>query len=543
MPLFRSRRRLVNRRRRHGWLTPRGRVSLAISVTVVGLGLLAGLLGPAAWRARDGFEALIPSPGERTRDPAPARPDDRPDSAADTLATATAAPPPGSVTELPISERPEVSAGPSLSGGPDSETSSDAAFENIEARVEGPFFDPPRSRERFELARSQVGMVDPLAAPKLSEWRDPAEGDVMVATPGRVRVEYSLDEALTERVFEILRRGRVSQGHAIVLDPRSGRLLAYVSTDEEGLPAEKAYPAASIVKILTASAVLEGERAGSDASCIYRGNKYRLNRRRLEPPQNGRESSLESALASSNNQCFARWALHSVGESRLRETLARFGWLTSPAPGHEAGQLEPLETDLDLGRLGSGLDGVRVTPLHVAQIASILTHGEWVEPWWIDRVVDAYGRPLHLQERRPNRPVLSREVADRLRSMLVATTKRGTAKSAFRDRRGRPRVGSINVAGKTGNLTGWDPYGRYEWFLGLAPAEDPTIGVVVLQLQGHMWWRRSTELASDVLRAVFCDKAGCRPEHADRLTAEPEGWTLPQLISQWGRPRVEARPE
>jgi cell division protein FtsI/penicillin-binding protein 2 len=235
--------------------------------------------------------------------------------------------------------------------------------------------------------------------------------------------------------------------------------------------------------------------------------------------------------------------LHSVGEPRLRETFERFGWLSRPAPGHEAGRLEELETDLDLGRLGSGLDGVLVTPLHVAQIASILTHGEWVEPWWIDRVVDAFGRPLRVAERRPNRPVLEREVADRLRSMMVATTKRGTAKSAFRDRRGRPRVGSINVAGKTGNLTGWDPHGRYEWFLGLAPAENPTVAVVVLQLQGHMWWRRSTELASEVLRAVFCDRAGCRTELAKRLTAEDADLRMPTLISEPGRPRVVSESE
>jgi cell division protein FtsI/penicillin-binding protein 2 len=386
-------------------------------------------------------------------------------------------------------------------------------------------------------------MIDPRVNPRLAEWRHPAEGGVLVATPGRVRVEYSMDEVLTERIFEIMRRGRVAQGHAIVIDPRSGKLLAYVSTDEETLPIAKAYPAASIVKILTASAVLETIGVDDSATCVYRGNKYRLNRRRLDPPKDGREASLETALASSNNQCFARWALHSVGEPRLRETFERFGWLSRPAPGHEAGRLEELETDLDLGRLGSGLDGVLVTPLHVTQIASILTHGEWVEPWWIDRVVDAFGRPLRVAERRPNRPVLEREVADRLRSMMVATTKRGTAKSAFRDRRGRPRVGSINVAGKTGNLTGWDPHGRYEWFLGLAPAENPTVAVVVLQLQGHMWWRRSTELASEVLRAVFCDRAGCRTELAKRLTAEDADLRMPTLISELGRPRVVSESE
>jgi peptidoglycan glycosyltransferase len=403
-------------------------------------------------------------------------------------------------------------------------------------------FDPPRSRQRFERARSQAGVVDPSAAPRLVEWRDPAEGGVDDASvTGTVRVEYSLDESLTEDVFKILRRGRVAHGLAIVLDPRNGRLLAYVSTDEEVLPGSNAYPAASIVKILTAAAVLEKSGDAGEEPCLYRGNKYRLNRRRLEKPANGRESSLETALASSNNQCFAQWALNTVGEERLRGTFERFGWLASPAPGHAAGRVESVETKLDLGRLGSGLDGVRVTALHIGQLASILTHGEWIEPWWVDRVVDRYGRSIPLAPREPNRRVLSEQMAGRLRTMLVATTKRGTARSAFRDRRGRPRLGSISVAGKTGNLSGRDPDGRYEWFLGLAPAEDPQVAVVVLQLQGHMWWRRSTELAADVFRSVFCDKKGCRPERAQRWTGDLDDWAVPMMISELDRPSIMAR--
>ena len=403
----------------------------------------------------------------------------------------------------------------------------------------GLIFDPPRSQARFELARAQAESIDPSAAPRLVEWRDRVEGGYVASTtPGLVRVEYSLDEVLTARIFQILKRGRVSRGHVIVLDPRNGRLLAYVSTDEEGLPSGRSYPAASIVKILTAAAVLEEGAGGGEASCVYRGNQYRLNRGRLDRPKNGREASLEAALASSNNQCFAQWALHSVGEARLLEIFERFGWLATPAPGHEKGRVERVETRLDLGRMGSGLDGVRVTPLHVAQLASILTHGDWVEPWWVDRVVDAYGVTLPPALQRPKRRVLSKDIAQRLRSMLVSTTTSGTARSAFLDRHGRPRLGSIDVAGETGNLSGRNPSGRYEWFLGLAPAQDPKIAVVVLQLQGHMWWRRSTELAADVLQEVFCDTEGCSGERADRWTGDLGDWATPLLVSELGRRRV-----
>jgi len=409
--------------------------------------------------------------------------------------------------------------------------------------------DPPRSRERFFIARQQAKAIDPSAVPRLVEWLAPTgpksfrrQGEAPSAAWARsgddqaLRVEYSLDEALTEQVFEILRRGRVERGEAIVLDPRSGRLLAYVSTDPEALPPGRTYPAASLVKLVTAATLLQEAPSEAVKPCVYRGNKYRLSRRRLARPKSGHETTLARALASSNNQCFSQWAVHVLGKEKLREAFERFGWLAPAAPGHEAGRIEEIETDLDLGRLGSGLDGIRVNPLHIASLASILTGGRWIESYWIDRVVDSSGRSVRVPARAQSRPVLSQAIADRLRSMMVGTTTRGTAKSAFRTRRGRPLLGDIDVAGKTGNLTGSDPYGRYEWFLGLAPAEDPTIAVVVLQLQSNLWWSRSSELAAKVLRSVFCDKAGCRSSLSDRFTGDLSGWTDPLLISKLERP-------
>jgi peptidoglycan glycosyltransferase len=414
--------------------------------------------------------------------------------------------------------------------------------------------DPPRSRQRFTLARERATEIDPSAVPRLVEWLDPIgpasfhrhgapppPASTASAGGGPFRVEYTLDEKLTEHVFDILRRGRVTRGEVIVLDPRSGRLLTYVSTDPLALPPQRAYPAASIVKILTAAALLEEAPAEARSPCVYRGNQYRLNRRRLSRPASGHETTLTRALATSNNQCFSQWAVHVLGEEKLRATFDRFGWLASPAPGHDAGHVESVSTKLELGRLGSGLDGVSINPLHVATLASVLTDGRWIEPWWIDRVVDSHGRSLALPKRAAERRVLSRDVANRLRSMLVETTAAGTAKAAFHTRRGRPLIPGIDIAGKTGNLTAGEPFGRYEWFLGLAPAEDPTIAVVVLQVQSNLWWSRSSELAAQVLRTVFCDSKGCTSQLGDRWTGDLGEWTAPLLISELERHPLYSR--
>jgi cell division protein FtsI/penicillin-binding protein 2 len=112
--------------------------------------------------------------------------------------------------------------------------------------------------------------------------------------------------------------------------------------------------------------------------------------------------------------------------------------------------------------------------------------------------------------------VLAPERADELRAMLVETTTRGTARRAFHLRNGRPLLGPVRVAGKTGSLSGKDPDGRYEWFAGVAPADEPRVAVAVLLVQGKLWWRNASQLGSEVLKRVFCVRGSCEVAHAAR---------------------------
>ena len=76
----------------------------------------------------------------------------------------------------------------------------------------------------------------------------------------------------------------------------------------------------------------------------------------------------------------------------------------------------------------------------------------------------------------------------------------------------------MSVAGKTGSLSGKAPDGRYEWFIGVAPADDPRIAVATVLVQDDLWWRNASQVAADVLRAVFCSRKECRADNANRFT-------------------------
>ena len=271
--------------------------------------------------------------------------------------------------------------------------------------------------------------------------------------------------------------------------------------------------------VITAAAALERNPDLAQLPCRYRGNPYKLSVASLDPPSRGHTVSLRQALATSNNKCFAQLAVHAVGSTSLLESIRRFGWFESPAPAHAAGNADAVEDRLQLGRLGSGLAGARITPLHAAQLAAALVDGELVAPRWIERVVDSRNRHLEIPVDSDPRRVLSWEVAQQLRGWLVATTSRGdgTAHDAFFDAGGHSVLGNVRVAGKTGSLRGRDPEGLYQWFIGVAPADAPRVAVATLLVQGDLFWKRSSGVAAEVLQAVFCEASRCSAERVGRF--------------------------
>ncbi len=381
-----------------------------------------------------------------------------------------------------------------------------------------PLMNPPRHLFEHPPVTERVLSLD-TAVNELGAERFVESMPILRGTSGRIeslQVRYTLDTELTRNVFKILHNGRVALGHVILLDPDTGRVLTYASTDVAHFPPTKIYPAASLVKVITAAAALDRDPGLAKIPCRYSGSPYKLTRKSIDPPRSGHEVSLRKALASSNNQCFAQLAVHAVGEAPLVEAISRFGWLSEPAPAHPAGRVDPGEDRYDVGRLGCGLAGSQITPMHAAQLAATLARGELVAPHWIEGVHDADGRELLLPANPTPRQVMTPELAGELRATLTDTTLKGTARSAFRKRNGKPLLGPVKVAGKTGSLSGTDPEGRYEWFVGVAPAEHPEIAVAVLLVQGDRWWRSASQIAAEVLQGVFCEGRKCSPELAAR---------------------------
>jgi len=77
----------------------------------------------------------------------------------------------------------------------------------------------------------------------------------------------------------------------------------------------------------------------------------------------------------------------------------------------------------------------------------------------------------------------------------------------------------VNVASLTESLSGRNPDGRYEWFIGVAPAEEPRVAIAAVVVQTPRYGRTASQVAAGVLESVFCERGRCDASRVDRFTA------------------------
>ncbi|MDW7709439.1 MAG: penicillin-binding transpeptidase domain-containing protein [Deferrisomatales bacterium] len=326
------------------------------------------------------------------------------------------------------------------------------------------------------------------------------------------RVRYTLDPELQEQALSVFRRYRVPYGALVAMEPATGKLLAlaeysHQEPDLRDFCRRATYPAASLIKMVTAVAVLEAEVAEPETEIRFEGNPYRLFPRKIEPGNRAREnnaSTVAEAFGTSNNVIFAKLGVE-LGPEFLEDALERFGFNRSipfEFPLQESRATVPRDR-YPLGRTAAGFGAVYLSPVHAALMAAAVGNGGvMMRPYLVGAVEDGNGRLLYQAAPAPLLRTTSPEVARRVREMMVKTVTRGTSSRVFH-RYARRLSRDVGVAGKTGSLTGNDPPGRYEWFVGFAPLEDPKIAVASLIVNHDLWHIKGTYVAQAVMKEFF----------------------------------------
>jgi peptidoglycan glycosyltransferase len=358
---------------------------------------------------------------------------------------------------------------------------------------------PPVSS--FVLASS---LLDDASGPPDQLTARTVEGELL---------HYTIRGDLQKRVHDFLVKSQVPYGVFVAIEPATGRILAMTahSSVEPGWSKTASfglYPMASLFKIITASAALESRRITPETVIEFRGNATSENPRYWEASPKGRNNRTDVtyAMGKSINPVYGRLACDIAGKASVMECVDRFGFNQALLPGTSAKEStagEP-QSSHDLMRMGAGLNHeVKISPLHAAvMMAAIANGGRMMAPGLTDRITERNGADREVFAPRELRSLVTPGTATALTRMLSSTVKTGTSRRAFHDRRGRPRL-DVEIAAKTGSITGSDPRGHYSWFAAFAPTHNPRIALVALVINQDKWRIKSAQVGELALEEFF----------------------------------------
>jgi len=251
------------------------------------------------------------------------------------------------------------------------------------------------------------------------------------------------------------------------------------------------YEPGSTFKIITLAMALEEGLVNENTSFFCGGHVDVIGR--TKPVNCWRTSghgseNLAQAVMNSCNVAFVQIGLR-VGPEKFYEYIDAFGFFDETdidLPG-EAGSLwweeEIFCDDENLSQLAAASFGqtFNISPMQLITAVSAVANGGYLmKPYIVSDVLDAGGEPIEHTEPTVVRQVISAETSAVCCSILeqVVGSQQGTGKNAY--------VAGYRVGGKTGTSTKTTveaSTGVKEYivsFIGIAPADDPEIAVLVL---------------------------------------------------------------
>ncbi|HEX6648743.1 MAG TPA: penicillin-binding protein 2, partial [Pyrinomonadaceae bacterium] len=305
-------------------------------------------------------------------------------------------------------------------------------------------------------------------------------------------IQYQAEQALQAAV----QRTRAKSGTAIVLDPRSGEILALANAPtfdpnkvSEAKPETRSnwalqniYEPGSTFKVVAFSAALEKKLVTPDDRIDCQMGSITVAGRLVHDHKPFGLLTISEALAKSSNVAAIKLGIR-VGDPAMYDYIRRFGFGSRTGielPGETAGIVRKLERwqPSSIGSIAMGQE-VGVTPVQmVAAFGALANDGVRMAPHLIREVRNAGGTVLYRAQPEQRR-VISADTAIALRGMLEGVTLHGTAKAAQLD--------GYSAAGKTGTAQKIDPKTRsysatkhVASFVGFAPVSNPQVVIIVV---------------------------------------------------------------
>ncbi len=326
------------------------------------------------------------------------------------------------------------------------------------------------------------------------------------------KVFVTIDAELQNKARSMLKTYNIPWGAIVAIEPKTGKVktLAGYSTKEkngEEVVSRASYPAASLFKLITASAAIEQKGLTGDDTIFFRGGNYALEKYNYYPNDqlDRRKITFADALGRSINPAFARVALNNLSPSSLERYAQNFSFNKAiPFDASiETSQFLRPENDYDLARTSAGFGPVLISPLHAAMItAAIANNGVMMKPYFISKISDRQGIIKYQSQNIPIKVSILSSTAKELMQMMQTTTETGTARKHFVKLR-NPFLINSSIAAKTGTLKGTNPQGMYTWFVAAVPANDPEIAIAALVIDSGGARVKAAFLGKEFLEYFF----------------------------------------
>jgi cell division protein FtsI (penicillin-binding protein 3) len=327
----------------------------------------------------------------------------------------------------------------------------------------------------------------------------PYESYEIASKPGQT-VVLTIDQSIQYQAVHALQaavqNSRAKSGTVIVLDPRSGEILALANAPtfdpnrvadakpetRSNWALQNIYEPGSTFKVVAFSAALEKKLARPEDRIDCQMGAITVAGRVVHDHHPYGSLTITEALAKSSNVAAIKLGMR-VGDETMYDYMKRFGFGSRTGielPGETAGILRKVERwqPSSIGSLAIGQE-VGVTPVQmVSAFGALANNGVRIAPHLIREVRDAGGNVVYRAQPEQRR-VISAETAISLRGMLEGVTLNGTAKKAQLD--------GYSAAGKTGTAQKIDPktraYSSTKFvgsFVGFAPVGNPQVVIIVV---------------------------------------------------------------
>ena len=329
--------------------------------------------------------------------------------------------------------------------------------------------------------------------------------------------DLTLDPRLQTSTESVLRTFQIPYGAAVVLSVEDGRVLALVGRSEvdkrlgvEELALRPWAPAASVFKVVAATALVETGLTGAARTCYHGGVSSIVPENLLDLPSLDRRcGTLAYGIGKSQNAIIAKLAMRHLTATNLARVGRNFGF-GEPIPFDlpiEPSHLDVPADALEFARTAAGFWHSTLSPMHGALLAATIARGgQMPPPTIVERAIGADGRRMATPVT-TIRQVVDRAPAVEVGRMMELTTRIGTAKATFRNKRGQ-RYLPVEVAGKTGTLSAETDRGfvGYSWFVGYAPADKPAIAFAVALGNNPNWRIKATYVGRHIVSEYLAER-------------------------------------